>query len=176
MALGFKRFLLVVSAVIGLNATTASAEPRVYLTSQVKMIADGKEITCSWWNDRCEFGTFFDDSTDARAEYQKYQKIAYWTPYLRWGAIGLFVGYSIIKLSSDGTYDSGAALAFFIVPWVASQVVSFHATRHLLRAINIMNGVATDQASNSGPAFPPLANNRENRTDLVRTTLFQYSF
>ena len=181
MGRGFKIFLAVISSFFVLSflgRQPASAEPRVYLTSKFQFVADEKPVHCNWWNDTCEFGNFFQDSPEARGEYAQFLDLAQWTPYLRWGAVGLLLGYSVITLGSDHNFDGGSAAAFFLVPWITGIIVSNRAKAHLVRAINIINGVPPEQAllRNGDDPWATLDRPRNSRSPEWRAGIFAYSF
>jgi len=185
MARGFKIKILVCLGLLltfGLNANRAAAEPRVYVTSHFKIIADGTEIHCSWWSTRCDFGHYFDENADAKTEYDKYQKIAAYSPWLRWAAVAAFLAYGIYELGSDHNWDFGTSVVVFGVPWLGGAWISGAATSHLIHAVNLMNGVPPENASSRTFRDTRSADRlaaleiRGGNVPMYRTTLFQYTF
>ena len=157
------------------------SSPKIFFSStHGAYIANGKEIDSSFWLARYDFGDTFATNPNAQYEYNQYQNLITWFPYLNWGALGLAFTYGIVS-SANNTYNDGVFWLSFLIPWISGIIVGGHAQAHLQRAINLYNGVDPRLARDS--TFPdsrlPSSEARLSRlmtSPKVALNLFQIDF
>ena len=138
--------MILAAAMIALNPVTALAQPAAYIRSNGQFVGNGSEYPRGFWVPAVrDAEEVFSVSPEAAEQYRKHRTAAKWFGILNWGALGAFVLYSVISSSSD-SYDSGTGVVIFALPWVGGIYMGAKSSRHLLKAMNIVNGVPVDQA------------------------------
>lgn len=167
-----KIFSMMLAAVFTLSST-AMAAPAVYVRSNGQFVANGNEYKRGFWVPAVEDADeVFRSNAEAYREYQDHITDARWFSILNWGAVGAFAAYAIISSSAD-RYNGTAGFLVFFVPWFGGVVAATKSNRHLLRAMNIMNGVPAAEASLDGtPRFERRAQNDAS----VQFPLLSWSF
>ena len=128
---------------------SAFAEPRVYVRSNGQFVNQGNEYPRGFWLPAVRGADdVFRQNPEAYQEYLDHVADARWFSILNWGALGAFIAYTAISSGADN-YNGGLGLAIFVVPWIGGIVMAAKSNKHLLRAINLVNGVPPAQASNS---------------------------
>lgn len=176
-------YAIIVSALFSSFAVTAVASepaPKIFFSSaQGQYLANGKAIDTYFWSARYDFGDTFASNPMAQAEYNRYQHLMAWFPYLNWGALGLALTYGIVS-TANNVYNDGVFWVSFLVPWISGIIVAGHANAHLQRAINLYNGVDPSLARNQMPESnlpieePRLS--REMTAPKVAVNLLQFDF
>jgi hypothetical protein len=148
-----KMFTMMLAAVFTLSST-AMAAPAVYVRSNGQFVANGNEYKRGFWIPAVEDADeVFRSNPEAYREYQDHITDARWFGILNWSAIGAFAAYALISSSAD-RYNGTAGFLIFFVPWFSGLVAATQSNRHLIKAINIMNGVpATEAALDGTPRF-----------------------
>ena len=141
---------LFLSLILAGGATAGFAEPTAYIRSNGQFVSRGTEYPRSFWVPVVrDAGEAFQSNYEALQEYELHVRDGKWFAGLNWGALGAFVIYSVVSSSNDSFNGLAGALIFF-VPWTAGAVMLAKSNQHLLRAVNLMNGIAPTQAR--GPA------------------------
>ncbi len=124
--------------------TLAWAEPKIYIRSDGQFVADGNEYPRGFWVPVIEGAeNVFSVHPEAQKSYEEHKRMGRWFGILNWGSVGLLAVYAV---ASGDNFDTGVGLAVFFVPWIAGLFVGANSQKHLLRAINIVNGVSPEQA------------------------------
>jgi hypothetical protein len=138
----------VLTAALTVTSTAASAAsdagPRVYIRSNGQFVAGGNEYPRSFWVPVIRGADeVFAVSPEAAEEYRLHVKDGEWFAVLNWGALGVFLTY--VAVSGDD-YDGGVGLALFAAPWIGGIIMATKSNQHLLKAINLVNGVPASEA------------------------------
>jgi hypothetical protein len=151
------RIFLILSLITAWPAAVL-AEPAVYIRSNGQFVAHGTEYRRSFWVPVVrDAGPVFEANFEALDEYNKHVSAGRWFSWLNWGAVGAYVLYASISSASD-TYNGWAGFFIFFVPWTGGAYMLGQSNAHLLRAVNLANGVASPQAQRpSGLRIPLLA-------------------
>lgn len=148
-------FKLMLAFVFTLSST-AMAAPNVYVRSNGQFVANGNEYKRGFWVPAVEDADeVFRSNPEAYREYQDHITDARWFSILNWGAVGAFALYASIS-SGANRYNGTAGLLVFFVPWIGGIFAAAKSNRHLLKAMNLMNGVPSSEAMLDGtPRFEP---------------------
>jgi hypothetical protein len=139
-----RAILLLMTVCLSLIATGANAQPKVYVRSDGQFVANGNEYARGFWIPTINGAEdVFAGNPEALEQYQEHLKWGRWFGYFNWGAIGAFAVYAA---ASGDDYEGGTGLLVFGVPWVTGLFIGAKSNRHLLRAINMANGVPAKQA------------------------------
>jgi hypothetical protein len=142
--------------VLSFASLASLAEPTVYIRSNGQFVSRGTEYPRSFWVPAVRgAGEAFQSNYEALQEYELHVRDAKWFAGLNWGALGALVLYSAISSSTDSFNGLAGALIFF-VPWTAGAVMLAKSNQHLLRAVNLMNGIPPAQARGPSALRVPL--------------------
>lgn len=168
------KILHFILASVMLCSATVHAQPKVYVRSNGQFVANGNEYPRGFWVPTIRDAEEVFTNPIALEAYQKHITYGKWFAALNWGALGAMLTYTIITAGGDD-WDGGVALLIFAVPWTAGAFFGLASNQQLIKAINIMNGVPTNEAHfNSLGVKSLLAANT--KTDGVKVPLFTYSF
>ena len=173
--------LMPISAFAQSYSMPTDSSTRIFFSStHGTYIANGNEISGSFWSARYDFGNTFATNPNAQYEYDQYQSLIAWFPWLNWGSLGLALTYGLVS-AANNTYNDGVFWLSFLIPWISGIIVDGHAQAHLQRAINLYNGVDPTLARDS--VFPesqlPSSELRMSRlmsSPKVALNLFQLTF
>lgn len=132
----------------------ADTPPIYYSTAKHEMIAKGKVVTQSFWAMRADYGDTFKDNPAAQKEYERYEELIAWAPYLNWGSVVVSSAYGFTA-AAKGDFSAGTMLGIFLVPWLTGIFVAGSAIGHLQKAVNLENGVPPTEALNSRERTSP---------------------
>ncbi len=107
-------------------------------------------------------GEVFNSNFEALEEYQKHVSAGRWFSWLNWGAVGAYVLYASISSANDN-YKRLGGLRDLLRAVGAGAYMLGKSNAHLLRAVNLMNGVPPPRRGVPGAA-------------AVRLPLFAWSF
>lgn len=138
--------LILVPLLISSPLAASAAEPTAYLRSNGQFVSRGTEYKRTFWVPAVrDADEAFQSNYEALEEYHKHVEAARWFTILNWGALGAFVTYTAIASANDSFNGLAGALIFFI-PWTGGAIMLAKSNQHLLRAINLVNGVPAPQA------------------------------
>lgn len=158
------RALALISVITFFLAQPAFAEPHVYFRSNGEFVSKGKTYKSGFFMPYLmDADEVFKSNPKALAEYEAHVHDAKWAGILNWGALGVFLVYSVATTSS-GSYDSGTGLTIFAIPWFGGIYMASQAGSHLLKAVNIVNGVPAEEAR------------RERSTEALQLPILAWSF
>jgi hypothetical protein len=146
------------------TASTALAEPAVYLRSDGQFVANGNEYPRGFWVPAVQGADEVFTSSEALNEYRLHIEDAKWFSGLTWGAVGAVLAFTLLASHPDG----GVALAVFALPFAGGAYAGMKSNQHLFKAINLQNGIPPTQAE--------LSPMRRAREKALQYTLASWSF
>lgn len=167
-----KIFNYFLAFVLACSSNWAWAEPKIYIRSDGQFVANGNEYARGFWIPKIyNAEEVFAGHPIAAEAYEMHKKRAVWFSALNWGAVGAAGVYAIISSGGDD-FDSGTFWTIFFIPWVGGLFAGASSNRHLIKAINIVNGVAAESAEFRQPAHHPTQVAKRD----VTLPVFTYSF
>lgn len=137
------------------SSSWAWAEPKIYIRSDGQFVANGNEYARGFWIPKIyNAEEVFAANPVAAEAYEMHKKRAVWFAALNWGAVGAAGTYAIISSAGDD-FDSGTFWTIFFIPWVGGLFAGASSNRHLIKAMNIVNGVPAESAQFRIPIHHP---------------------
>ncbi|MGE0762805.1 MAG: hypothetical protein AB7N80_05960 [Bdellovibrionales bacterium] len=149
-------FSMILALILAISSCGVVAEPTVYFRSNGKFVGQGEEYKHGFWIPVLhDAEPLFSSDPRALHYYKQHVRYGKWFAALNWGAVGAYLTYAIATISdSSYDYNFGTGLAIFFVPWLIGGAVGAESRRSLVKAMNIINGVAPDQARQQFLSLP----------------------
>lgn len=140
-----RRLLLIL---IGLSVCSqAPAEiPAVYLRSDNHVIIDHHAFSPEFFTGRFDLGERLASNSEAQQEYLMHRKLGLWGGIFLWGSLVTLSTYTLIAINNN-SYSPDVAIWLCFIPEFLAGALMLGASRyHLLKAVNLYNGIPNDQA------------------------------
>ncbi len=138
---------------LSFSSSLAWAEPKIYIRSDGQFVANGNEYARGFWIPKIyDADEVFAGNPAAAEAYEMHKKRAVWFSALNWGAVGAAGTYAII---AGDDFDSGTFWTVFLIPWIGGIFAGASSNRHLIKAINLVNGVPAEKARWKVPVHHP---------------------
>ncbi len=151
-----KKSAFVLSLILVFTVEAAIAAPNAYLRSDGDVFVKGTVYKRTFWSGY-DLSQSLADNPEAQAFYEKHRRSAEWGSVFVWGGLAAALGYSLSTVNS-GNYNSNTYWMIFGIPFTIGIFFGAHSHRSLMRAINVYEGVPSEQAWLQ----------RKNRFELVR--------
>jgi hypothetical protein len=123
--------------------------PSVYLRSNMNLMVNGKSFSRGWFTGRFDVGDALAANPVANQEYHLHRVWGAWGSGFIWGSLASFLTYTLVA-SANHNYSPDVALWLTWFPEFLFGLVAVGRSQyHLLRAINIYNGVPKNLAQNN---------------------------
>lgn len=120
--------------------------PSVYLRSNMNLMVNGESFSRGWFTGRFDVGDALAANPAANQEYHLHRVWGAWGSGFIWGSVVSLVTYSLVASANHSYSPDVAILLTWFPAFLFGAVAMGRSEYHLLRAINIYNGVPKDLA------------------------------
>jgi hypothetical protein len=129
--------------------TSVAAEPpKAYIRSDQHLILNGHKYHRQFFTGSFSVDNGFSDNPEAAEEYRLHRVWGYWGGGFVWGSLLTLVGYTVVAVNNNSYSGDVAFFLFWLPEFIFGGFALGKSHMHLLRAINIYNGIPSNQANN----------------------------
>lgn len=130
-----------------LSVKQVPQSPAIYFRStDGRMILNNEAFAPAFFTGRYDVGDRLNSNPEAAEEFRLYREWGLWSSILIWGSLATLITYSVIAVSNDH-YDPTAGFLVWFVPFLSGAYSGARSQLHLLRAVNLYNGVPSNMAA-----------------------------
>jgi hypothetical protein len=139
---------LLLASLILTSFGVAAEPPAAYFRSDQYLIVNGKQYHRQFFTGIYDVENGFESNPEAKEEYRLHRVWGYWGGGFLWGSLVTLATYSIIASANDSYSYDVAVFLFWMPEFIFGAFALGKSHNHMLRVINIYNGIPKDQAGN----------------------------